>query len=308
MSAGTVTQPSQASDPPSASRIEAKALDRRARAVVHDQHAHAAVGAGPAVEAVERRARIRRRAARVAPRQAACRHSAPETRARARSADRSSQGCFRPCWSCRASARRAGASHRACRGPPAHAGRRSEHTRSARDAGRRRCVGRHGRGRLGLEPATASAGGTAAAMPRINFVRMRVLLRIMVGDGSPAARHRDLRPLGRVRLRPARPGRAAGAGVSADDRHRGAGSGYAQSPLWPILLVAIAAAVAADLLWFAGGRRFGAALLRLMCRISLSPGLLHRSHAPTLRSLGCAIADPRQVHPRLRRRGDDARG
>ncbi len=41
--------------------------------------------------------------------------------------------------------------------------------------------------------------------------------------------------------------------------------------LWPILLVAIAAAVAADLLWFAGGRRFGAALLRLMCRISLSP-------------------------------------
>ncbi len=41
--------------------------------------------------------------------------------------------------------------------------------------------------------------------------------------------------------------------------------------LWPILLVAIAAAVVADLLWFAGGRRFGAALLRLMCRISLSP-------------------------------------
>lgn len=41
--------------------------------------------------------------------------------------------------------------------------------------------------------------------------------------------------------------------------------------LWPILTVAVLAAVAADLLWFAGGRRFGAALLRLMCRISLSP-------------------------------------
>ena len=45
----------------------------------------------------------------------------------------------------------------------------------------------------------------------------------------------------------------------------------AQHPLWPILLVAVAATIAADLLWYAGGRRFGTALLRLMCRISLSP-------------------------------------
>ena len=44
-----------------------------------------------------------------------------------------------------------------------------------------------------------------------------------------------------------------------------------RTPVWPILLVAVAATVAADLLWYAGGRRFGAALLRLMCRISLSP-------------------------------------
>jgi membrane protein DedA with SNARE-associated domain/rhodanese-related sulfurtransferase len=43
------------------------------------------------------------------------------------------------------------------------------------------------------------------------------------------------------------------------------------TPVWPILLVAVAATIAADLLWYAGGRRFGAALLRLMCRISLSP-------------------------------------
>ena len=43
------------------------------------------------------------------------------------------------------------------------------------------------------------------------------------------------------------------------------------TPVWPILLVAVAATVAADLLWYSGGRRFGAALLRLMCRISLSP-------------------------------------
>ena len=44
-----------------------------------------------------------------------------------------------------------------------------------------------------------------------------------------------------------------------------------QHSLWPILIVAVAATVAADVLWYAGGRRFGAALLRLMCRISLSP-------------------------------------
>ena len=45
----------------------------------------------------------------------------------------------------------------------------------------------------------------------------------------------------------------------------------ARESLWPILAVAVLAAVVADLLWYAGGRRYGAALLRLMCRISLSP-------------------------------------
>ncbi|RDZ27405.1 rhodanese-like domain-containing protein [Lysobacter silvisoli] len=38
-----------------------------------------------------------------------------------------------------------------------------------------------------------------------------------------------------------------------------------------IALVATAAALLADWLWFLGGRRFGNALLRLMCRLSLSP-------------------------------------
>lgn len=41
--------------------------------------------------------------------------------------------------------------------------------------------------------------------------------------------------------------------------------------LWPVLLVATLAALIADLAWFAGGRRFGNKLLRLMCRVSLSP-------------------------------------
>jgi membrane protein DedA with SNARE-associated domain/rhodanese-related sulfurtransferase len=41
--------------------------------------------------------------------------------------------------------------------------------------------------------------------------------------------------------------------------------------LWPVLLVATLGALIADLSWFAGGRRFGYKLLRLMCRVSLSP-------------------------------------
>jgi membrane protein DedA with SNARE-associated domain/rhodanese-related sulfurtransferase len=45
----------------------------------------------------------------------------------------------------------------------------------------------------------------------------------------------------------------------------------AGEPLWPILLVGAVAALIADVAWFAGGRRYGAQLLRLMCRISLSP-------------------------------------
>jgi membrane protein DedA with SNARE-associated domain len=39
----------------------------------------------------------------------------------------------------------------------------------------------------------------------------------------------------------------------------------------PILGVAILGAVVADLIWFAGGRRYGASLLHLVCKVSLSP-------------------------------------
>lgn len=45
----------------------------------------------------------------------------------------------------------------------------------------------------------------------------------------------------------------------------------AGEPLWPIFAVAVAATLIADLIWFAGGRRFGAAMLRMICRVSLSP-------------------------------------
>lgn len=53
--------------------------------------------------------------------------------------------------------------------------------------------------------------------------------------------------------------------------------------LWAILLVATLAVILADVLWFLGGRQFGASLLRLMCRLSLSPdscvGLTRRVYA-----------------------------
>lgn len=64
----------------------------------------------------------------------------------------------------------------------------------------------------------------------------------------------------------------------------------ADGSLWPIVLVATLAAVLADALWYAGGRRFGAQLIRLMCRLSLSPdscvgmtrGIYARWGAPSL--------------------------
>lgn len=43
------------------------------------------------------------------------------------------------------------------------------------------------------------------------------------------------------------------------------------APVWPVFVIAIVATLLADLLWFAGGRRFGAAMLRMICRVSLSP-------------------------------------
>jgi membrane protein DedA with SNARE-associated domain/rhodanese-related sulfurtransferase len=45
----------------------------------------------------------------------------------------------------------------------------------------------------------------------------------------------------------------------------------AGEPVWPIFAIAVLATIIADLLWFAGGRRFGAAMLRMICRVSLSP-------------------------------------
>src|SRR4026207_2495085 len=46
---------------------------------------------------------------------------------------------------------------------------------------------------------------------------------------------------------------------------------HPRAPVWPIFVIAVVATLVADLLWFAGGRRFGAAMLRMICRVSLSP-------------------------------------
>lgn len=51
----------------------------------------------------------------------------------------------------------------------------------------------------------------------------------------------------------------------------GALSGEGRYSVWLALLVAVAASLAADLFWFALGRRRGRAILKLLCRISLEP-------------------------------------
>ncbi len=43
------------------------------------------------------------------------------------------------------------------------------------------------------------------------------------------------------------------------------------TPLWQLVAVAIAAALIADIVWYLAGRRFGASVLKTLCRISLSP-------------------------------------
>jgi membrane protein DedA with SNARE-associated domain/rhodanese-related sulfurtransferase len=44
-----------------------------------------------------------------------------------------------------------------------------------------------------------------------------------------------------------------------------------RNSVFDILLVATLAAIVADVLWYACGKRFGAAMLRLICKVSLSP-------------------------------------
>lgn len=44
-----------------------------------------------------------------------------------------------------------------------------------------------------------------------------------------------------------------------------------QAPLVAVLLVAVGASLISDAVWFAAGRRYGGGVMRLLCRISLSP-------------------------------------
>ena len=51
----------------------------------------------------------------------------------------------------------------------------------------------------------------------------------------------------------------------------GAYAAMGGSPLWELVAVGVAAAVIADTGWYLAGRRFGTAILRTLCRVSLSP-------------------------------------
>jgi membrane protein DedA with SNARE-associated domain/rhodanese-related sulfurtransferase len=51
----------------------------------------------------------------------------------------------------------------------------------------------------------------------------------------------------------------------------GAYAAMGGSPLWQLVAVGVAAAVIADTGWYLAGRRFGTAILRTLCRVSLSP-------------------------------------
>lgn len=51
----------------------------------------------------------------------------------------------------------------------------------------------------------------------------------------------------------------------------GALAAAGQLPLWGVLLVALAGCLLSDFAWYAAGRRYGAGVMRTLCRISLSP-------------------------------------
>jgi membrane protein DedA with SNARE-associated domain/rhodanese-related sulfurtransferase len=80
-----------------------------------------------------------------------------------------------------------------------------------------------------------------------------------------------------------------------------------------IFFIAVLAALLADLLWFACGRRYGPAMLRLMCKISLSPdscvadtrrvygkwgakSLIFAKYVPGLAAIATTLAGETRVH------------
>jgi len=51
----------------------------------------------------------------------------------------------------------------------------------------------------------------------------------------------------------------------------GAYAAMGGNPLWELVAVGVAAALVADTGWYLAGRRFGVSILRVLCRVSLSP-------------------------------------
>jgi membrane protein DedA with SNARE-associated domain/rhodanese-related sulfurtransferase len=100
-------------------------------------------------------------------------------------------------------------------------------------------------------------GGQAAS---VKYLVMDVLLHIIETYGLWVVFAAVLLDQGGLPV-PSYPLMIAAAALAAESHHS----------VLPILIVAILATLLADLLWFAGGRRFGASLLRTMCKLSLSP-------------------------------------
>ena len=73
---------------------------------------------------------------------------------------------------------------------------------------------------------------------------------------------------------------------------------------WPACLAAsLAACLISDYFWFRAGRFYGKRVLRLLCKISLSPDYCVSQTEDKFRRFGCEVADRRQVHPRLQHGG-----
>ena len=89
----------------------------------------------------------------------------------------------------------------------------------------------------------------------------------------------------------------------------------ANESAWPIVLVTALAAMIADFVWFVGGRRFGARMLRLMCSLSLSrdscvgnarstyqrwglPSLVIAKFVPGLAAVATTLAGQMRIAPR----------
>ena len=80
----------------------------------------------------------------------------------------------------------------------------------------------------------------------------------------------------------------------------GAYAAMGGNPLWELVVVGVAAALVADTGWYLAGRRFGVSILRVLCRVSLSPDGCVRQTEIDFRALRPDVDAVRQIRSRLR--------